>query len=249
VGFAVAGIAFFPALAVGSFLNVVAARVPLKRSIVSPPSACMSCGTEIAWYDNIPVVSWVFLRGRCRNCGTGISWRYPAVELATALLVAACFLKFGLSWDAAVGSVFCAVLVVLSAIDIDRRIVPNKIVLPAAVVVLAAQTLVHPSVEWAVSGFGASLFLFLAALAYPRGMGMGDVKLALLLGFAVGWTVPVALFAGMIAALVPSAVLFARHGSKARKMAIPFAPFLALGGVLALFWGQPVLDWYQGFLH
>jgi leader peptidase (prepilin peptidase)/N-methyltransferase len=249
MGFAVAGIAFFPALAVGSFLNVVAARVPLKRSIVSPPSACMSCGTEIAWYDNIPVVSWLFLRGRCRNCGTGISWRYPAVELATALLVAGCFLKFGLTWDAAIASVFCAVLVVLSAIDIDRRIVPNKIVLPAAVVVLVAQTVVHPSVEWVVSGLGASLFLFLAALAYPRGMGMGDVKLALLLGFAVGWTVPVALFAGMIAALVPSAVLFARHGSKARKMAIPFAPFLALGGVLALFWGQPVLDWYQGFLH
>jgi leader peptidase (prepilin peptidase)/N-methyltransferase len=249
VGFAVAGIAFFPALAVGSFLNVVAARVPLKRSIVSPPSACMSCGTEIAWYDNIPVVSWLFLRGRCRNCGTGISWRYPAVELATALLVAGCFLKFGLTWDAAIGSVFCAVLVVLAAIDIDRRIVPNNIVLPAALVVLVAQTVVHPSVEWVVAGFGASLFLFLAALAYPKGMGMGDVKLALLLGFAVGWSVPVALFAGMFAALVPSAVLFARHGSKARKMAIPFAPFLALGGVLALFWGQPVLDWYQGFLH
>ena len=246
---AAAGIAFFPALAVGSFLNVVAARVPLKRSVVSPPSACMQCGTEIAWYDNIPVVSWLFLRGRCRTCGTSISWRYPAVELATALLVAGCFWKFGLSWDAAIASFFCAVLVVLSAIDIDRRIVPNKIVLPAAAIVLAAQTAVHPSVEWLAAGLGASLFLFLAALAYPRGMGMGDVKLALLLGFAVGWTVPVALFAGMIAALVPSAVLFARHGSAARKMAIPFAPFLALGGVLALFWGHPVLDWYRGFLH
>jgi leader peptidase (prepilin peptidase)/N-methyltransferase len=165
------------------------------------------------------------------------------------LLVAACFWKFGLSWDAAIGSFFCAVLVVLSAIDIDRRIVPNKIVLPAAVVVLVGQTVVHPSIEWLAAGFGASLFLFLAALAYPRGMGMGDVKLALLLGFAVGWTVPVALFAGMIAALVPSAVLFARHGAKARKMAIPFAPFLALGGVLALFVGRPILDWYVGFLH
>ena len=249
MGLAVAGIAFFPALAVGSFLNVVAARVPLKRSIVSPPSACMSCGTEIAWYDNIPVMSWLLLRGRCRNCGTGISWRYPAVELATALLAAGCFWKFGLSWDAAIGSFFCAVLVVLSAIDIDRRIVPNKIVLPAALVVLVAQTVVHPSIEWLAAGFGASLFLFLAALAYPKGMGMGDVKLALVLGFAVGWTVPVALFAGMFAALVPSAVLFARHGSKARKMAIPFAPFLALGGVLALFWGRPLLDWYLGFLH
>ena len=249
MGLAAAGIAFFPALAVGSFLNVVAARVPLKRSIVSPASACMSCGTEIAWYDNIPVMSWLLLRGRCRNCGQGISWRYPAVELATALLVAGCFWKFGLTWDAAIGSFFCVVLVVLSAIDIDRRIVPNKIVLPAAVIVLAAQTVVHPSIEWLAAGLGASLFLFLAALAYPRGMGMGDVKLALLLGFAVGWSVPVALFGGMIAALVPSAVLFARHGAKARKMAIPFAPFLALGGVLALFWGHPVLDWYRGFLH
>jgi leader peptidase (prepilin peptidase)/N-methyltransferase len=249
VGLAVAGIAFFPALAVGSFLNVVAARVPLKRSVVSPGSACMSCATEIAWYDNIPVVSWLLLRGRCRNCGTGISWRYPAVELLTALLVAACFWKFGAGWDAAIASFFCAVLVVLSAIDIDRRIVPNKIVLPAAAIVLVAQTVVHPSIEWLAAGFGASLFLFLAALAYPRGMGMGDVKLALLLGFAVGWTVPVALFAGMIAALVPSAVLFARHGAKARKMAIPFAPFLALGGVLALFAGRPVLDWYLTFLH
>ena len=244
---AAAGIAFFPALAIGSFLNVVAARVPLKRSVVSPASACMNCGTEIAWYDNIPVVSWLLLRGRCRTCGTGISWRYPAVELATALLVAACWWKFGVSWDAAIASFYCAVLVVLSAIDIDRRIVPNKIVLPAAAIVLVAQTLVHPSLEWLVAGLGASLFLFLAALAYPRGMGMGDVKLALLLGFMVGKTVPIALFLGMVSALVPSAVLFARHGSKARKMAIPFAPFLALGGVLALFWGPAILDWYLGF--
>ena len=249
MGLAAAGIAFFPALAIGSFLNVVAARVPLKRSIVSPPSACMSCATEIAWYDNIPVVSWLLLRGRCRNCGTAISWRYPAVELATALLVAACFWKFGVSWDAVTAGFFCAVLVVLSAIDIDRRIVPNKIVLPAAVIVLVARTVVHPSIEWFAAGLGASLFLFLAALAYPRGMGMGDVKLALLLGFCVGRTVPIALFAGMLAALVPSAVLFARHGAAARKMAIPFAPFLALGGILALFAGHSVLDWYLGFVR
>jgi leader peptidase (prepilin peptidase) / N-methyltransferase len=245
---AFAGIAFFPALAIGSFLNVVAARLPLGRSVVSPASACMACGTELAWYDNIPVVSWLVLRGRCRSCGTGISWRYPAVELATALLVAACFWRFGVSWDGAIAAFYCAVLVVLSSIDIDRRIVPNKIVLPAAAVVLVAQTLVHPSVEWVAAGLGASLFLFLAALAYPRGMGMGDVKLALLLGFAVGRSVPIALFTGMVAALVPSAVLFARHGSAARKMAIPFAPFLALGGVLALFWGNAALHWYLGFL-
>jgi leader peptidase (prepilin peptidase)/N-methyltransferase len=248
MGLAAAGIAFFPALAVGSFLNVVAARVPLKRSIASPGSACMACETPIRWYDNVPVVSWLVLRGRCRSCGVSISWRYPAVELGTALLAAGCFWKFGVSAEAAIASFFCAVLVVLSSIDIDRRIVPNKIVLPAAVVVLVAQTLVHPSVEWAVSGLGASLFLFLAALAYPRGMGMGDVKLALLLGFAVGRTVPLALFAGMVFALVPSAVLFARHGVAARKMAIPFAPFLALGGVLALFAGKPLLHAYLHLL-
>ena len=246
---AAAGIAFFPALAIGSFLNVVAARVPLRRSIASPGSACMSCGTEIAWHDNVPVVSWLLLRGRCRSCGASISWRYPAVELATALLAAGAFWKLGLSWDALVASFFCAVLVVLSSIDIERRIVPNRIVLPAAVVVLAAQTVLHPSVEWLAAGLGASLFLFLAALAYPRGMGMGDVKLALLLGFMVGRTVPIALFAGMIAALVPSAVLFARHGSAARKMAIPFAPFLALGGILALFAGKSLLDAYLTLLH
>lgn len=245
---AAAGIAFFPALAVGSFLNVVAARVPLKRSIASPGSACMACETPIRWYDNVPVVSWLLLRGRCRSCGVSISWRYPAVELTTALLAAGCFWKFGVSAEAAIASFFCAVLVVLSSIDTDRRIVPNKIVLPAAALVLVAQTLVHPSVEWIVSGFGASLFLFLAALAYPRGMGMGDVKLALLLGFAVGRTVPLALFAGMVFALVPSAVLFVRHGVAARKMKIPFAPFLALGGILALFAGKPLLDAYLHLL-
>jgi leader peptidase (prepilin peptidase)/N-methyltransferase len=246
---AAASIAFFPALAVGSFLNVVVARVPIGRSVVRPPSACMECAREIAWYDNVPVVSWLALRGRCRNCGTSISWRYPGVELSTALLVAGCFWKFGLSWDAAVASFFSVVLVVLSAIDIDRRIVPNKIVLPAAVIVLAAQTILHPSVEWLAAGLGASLFLLVAALAYPRGMGMGDVKLALLLGFALGRTVPVAMFAGMLSALVPSAVLFARHGSAARKMAIPFAPFLALGGLLGLFAGHALLDAYLKLLH
>lgn len=248
MGLAAAGIAFFPALAVGSFLNVVAARVPLRRSIASPGSACMGCGTPIKWYDNIPVLSWLLLRGRCRSCGAGISWRYPAVELATAVLVGACFWKFGLTWEAAVASLFCAVLVVLSAIDVERRIVPNRIVLPAAAVVLVGQTLVHPSVEWLAAGLGGSLFLFLAALAYPRGMGMGDVKLALLLGFAVGRTVPIAIFAGTLFALVPSAVLFARHGVAARKMAIPFAPFLALGGLLALFAGRPLLHAYLHLL-
>ena len=243
-----AAIAFLPGLAVGSFLNVVAARIPLHRSIVSPGSACMSCGTELSWLDNVPLVSFALLRGRCRHCGVAIPWRYPLVEAVTALLIVGCVLDFGVTWKAGVASFFCAALVALSATDIERFVIPNRIVLPAAVVVLVAQTLLHPSIEWAAGALGASLFLLAAALAYPAGMGMGDVKLALLLGAMTGRTVPVALMAGMIAALVPSAVLFARHGSAARKMRIPFGPFLALGGVVALFAGNILLHAYLGLL-
>jgi leader peptidase (prepilin peptidase) / N-methyltransferase len=238
--------AFWPALALGSFLNVVAARVPLRRSVVRPASACMSCGGELTWYDNVPVVSWLVLRGRCRSCGSGISPLYPAVELATAALAAGCFVAFGLTAKAFVASFFCVVLVVLSAIDLTHRIVPNRIVLPAALVVVVAQTALDPSPEWALGALGASGFLFVAALAYPAGMGMGDVKLALLLGAMLGRTVPVGLMVGMVAALVPSVVLLARHGSAARKMGIPFAPFLAVGALVALFAGQPLLDAYLG---
>ena len=241
---ALSAVAFVPGLAIGSFLNVVAARVPLKRSIVSPGSACMSCGHELAWYENVPVVSWLALRGRCKGCGEQIGVVYPAVELLTALLIAACFFAFGWSGTAFVASFFCAVLVTVSATDLSHRIIPNVVVLPAAAIVLVAMTVLHPSAEWALGAFGASFFLFLAALAYPKGMGMGDVKLALLLGAMLGRTVPIALMVGMFAALVPSAVLFARHGMAARKMGIPFGPFLALGGVVALFWGDAILDWY-----
>jgi leader peptidase (prepilin peptidase) / N-methyltransferase len=237
-------VAFWPALALGSFLNVVAARVPLRRSVVRPASACMSCGHELAWYDNVPVASWLWLRGRCRSCDARISAVYPAVELATAGLVAGCFVAFGLSGKAFVAAFFCVVLVVLSAIDLEHRIVPNRIVLPAALAVLVAQTALEPSPEWALGALGASGFLFLAALAYPAGMGMGDVKLALLLGAMLGRTVPVGLMLGMLSALVPSVVLLARHGQAARKMGIPFAPFLALGALIALFAGHPLLDAY-----
>jgi leader peptidase (prepilin peptidase)/N-methyltransferase len=244
-----AAIAFLPALAVGSFLNVVTSRLPEGRSLSHPRSACPHCGAEIRSRDNIPLLSYVLLRGRCRDCGAAIGWRYPAVELAAALLVAGCWLDFGVSRHAAAGTVFCLALVAISAVDLERRIVPNRIVLPAAVIVLALMEAWKPSIEWPIAGFGAALFLFLAALAYPRGMGMGDVKLALLLGFATGKSVPVAVFVGMVSALVPSVVLLARHGAAARKMAIPFAPFLALGGVVALFAGNHVVHAYLHTFH
>jgi leader peptidase (prepilin peptidase) / N-methyltransferase len=239
-----AAFAVVPGLALGSFLNVVAARLPERRSIVRPRSACGTCGTTIAWHDNVPVVSWVLLRGRCRSCGARIGLVYPAVEIATAGLLAGCVVAFGLSLRAAAAAVFCAALVVVTATDLSHRIVPNRVVVPSAAVVLALMTVAHPSPEWAIAAAGASAFLLAAALAYPKGMGMGDVKLALLMGAALGRTVTVALLLGMIAALVPSVVLFARHGVRARKMAIPLAPFLALGSVVALFAGRALVHAY-----
>jgi leader peptidase (prepilin peptidase) / N-methyltransferase len=243
-----AALALAPGLALGSFLNVVAARVPRRLSIVTPASACMECGTPIAWRDNIPVFSWVALRGRCRHCGAGISALYPAVEVATALLIAGCVLDFGLSGRTAVAAFFCAVLVAVTATDLTHRIIPNRIVLPAAVVILVAQTVLEPSPQWSLGALGASAFLFAAVVAYPAGMGMGDVKLALVMGAALGKTVPVALMLGMFSALVPAAILLTHHGSAARKMGIPFGPFLALGSVVALFFGDQLLDWYLAAL-
>jgi leader peptidase (prepilin peptidase)/N-methyltransferase len=245
---AFAALALAPGLAVGSFLNVVAARVPLKRSLIAPGSACMSCSKPIAWYDNVPLVSYLVLRGRCRSCGARIGLVYPAVELASALLVAGCVLKFGVSFHAAIAAFFCCVLVAISAVDVAHRIVPDRIVLPATVLVLAAQTLREPNLQWPLAALGASLFLFLAVLAYPAGMGMGDVKLALLMGAALGKLVTVAMMLGMLAALLPGIYLLARHGQAARKMAIPFAPFLALGSILALFAGNSLFDAYLGLL-
>jgi leader peptidase (prepilin peptidase)/N-methyltransferase len=235
---------FVPGLALGSFLGVVAARVPLRRSIVRPGSACMSCETPIRWYDNVPVLSYALLRGRCRRCGTRIPPRDLAIELTTSLLLVGCVLAFGLTARAAAAAIACGALVVATTTDLERRIVPNRVVLPAAAAVLVLQTASHPSPEWALGALGAAGFLFLAALAYPGGMGMGDVKLALLIGALLGVTTPVGIMLGLLLALVPSVVLLARHGARARRLAIPFAPFLAAGAVIALFAGEAILHGY-----
>jgi leader peptidase (prepilin peptidase) / N-methyltransferase len=241
---AAAVVALAPALALGSFLNVVAARVPARRSLLRPPSSCGSCEREILWRDNIPVLSYLLLRGRCRHCSARISPLYPAVEAGTAVLAVACVAVFGPTAYAAVAVGFCALLVTLSVIDFQHRIVPNRIVLPAAALVLGVHTLLDPSPEWLLASIGAAGILFLAVLAYPKGLGMGDVKLALVLGAMLGATVSVALFLGLLAALVPAAVLFVRHGSAARKMAVPLVPFLSLGAIVALFFGERLLEAY-----
>ena len=241
---AAAAFVLAPALALGSFLNVVVARVPARRSILRPPSSCGSCATEILWRDNIPVLSYLLLRGRCRHCDARISPLYPAVELVSAGLIVACFAVFGATAWAALAAGFCAVLVVLSAIDVQHRIVPNRIVVPSAVVALVAHTAIDPSPAWAVWALIAAGGLFLVVLAYPKGLGMGDVKLALLLGAMLGASVTVALMIGLFAALIPSAVLVSRHGASARKMGVPLVPFLSLGAVVALFFGDAILDAY-----
>jgi leader peptidase (prepilin peptidase)/N-methyltransferase len=171
--------------------------------------------------------------------------RLPLVALATAGLGAACGAVFGFTLEAAAATLFCWILVVVTRTDFEHRLIPDKVVLPGAVVVLALRTVDDPSVEWVLSALGAGLVLFLVVLVYPRGLGMGDVKLSALLGAALGVSVVVAMFVGFFAAFVPAAVLFARRGKDARTAAIPLGPFLALGGVVALFWGDAIIDWYR----
>lgn len=174
------------------------------------------------------------------------SRRLPLVTAGTALLAGGCGLAFGFTLEGLIGAVFCWILVIVTRTDLEHRLIPDRIVLPGAVAMLVARTIDDPSVEWVLSALGAGLVLFLVVLAYPRGMGMGDVKLSAFLGAGLGLSVIVALFIGFFAAFVPAAALLVRHGRAARKRAIPLGPFLALGGVVALFAGDSILDWYTG---
>ena len=232
---------------IGSFLNVVAYRLPRKESLLHPPSACPECGTPIKPYDNVPVLSWLLLRGRCRSCRTTIAWRYPLVELVTALLLAAVVLRVGTGEDVWLGLAFVLLLVPVTVIDLDTRTIPNKLTLAGAIAAPAILLLTDPSAlpEHLIAAVAAGGFLFVAALAYPGGMGMGDVKLAFVMGLFLGRDVGVAMFVALIAGTLVGALVMARKGTKeGRKTAIPFGPFLALGGLVALFAGEPLVDWY-----
>jgi leader peptidase (prepilin peptidase)/N-methyltransferase len=175
------------------------------------------------------------------------SRRLPLVAAGTALLAGACGLGFGFTLEALVGAVFCWVLVIVTRTDLEHRLIPDRIVLPAAILIVVGRTVDEPSVAWILGGLGAGLGMFLVVLVYPRGMGMGDVKLSVFMGSGLGLAVVVALFLGFIAASVPAIALLVRHGRAARKQAIPLGPFLALGGVVALFAGDAILDWYWEF--
>lgn len=232
---------------IGSFLNVVAYRLPRNQSLVSPGSQCPSCATPIRPYDNVPVLGWLLLRGRCRSCGETISPRYPAVEAVSAALAVGVVLEKRTAHEIVLDLLLVAILVPVALIDLDTRRIPNKITAPAAMAAIALGALLHPSglPEQLIAGAAAAGFLLLFVLAYPRGMGMGDVKLAGVLGLFLGRSVAVALFAAVMIGTIVGIALMARVGvQQGRKTAVPFGPFLALGAVVALFAGHPIIHWY-----
>jgi leader peptidase (prepilin peptidase) / N-methyltransferase len=232
---------------VGSFLNVVIHRLPRGESVVKPRSRCPECGAQIAGYDNVPVISWLVLRGRCRRCGTRISPRYPAVELLTAAAFVAVVLVRGFDDDLVLELPFVAALIALAGIDFDRKLLPNKIVYPLAAYGVVATLLVDRSdlVEHLVAGAGAFAFLLAAVLAYPSGMGMGDVKLAGAMGLFLGVAVIPALLVAFLSGSLVGLVILAREGASARKKAIPFGVFLALGGIAGVLAGPELVDFYD----
>ena len=234
-------------LIVGSFLNVVAYRLPRNESLVAPGSHCTSCGTPVKPYDNLPLIGWLLLRGRCRACHEQISARYPLVEAVTAVLAVAVILVKSSPHDIALGLELVVVLVPVALIDFDHRIIPNKIMLPAAIAALVIGLITRPSgvPEQLIAGAAAGAFFLLFAVAYPRGMGMGDVKLAAVLGLFLGRSVAVALIVGVFVGAVVGGIVMARLGvAKGRKTAVPFGPFLAFGGVVGLLAGPTIVHWY-----
>jgi leader peptidase (prepilin peptidase) / N-methyltransferase len=243
-------------LLVGSFLNVVIYRVPRRESVVHPRSRCPSCGTQLTSLDNIPVLSWVVLRGKCRTCKAPISFRYPAVELATAVLFGLAGLRFGANWVLPAYLLFFAVLLAVALIDLEHYIVPNRIVFPtlfASVPLLALAALLEDDWKAFLTAVVGSVLAFngllLINLINPRGMGMGDVKLALVLGLYLGWlglgVVALGIFLGFLLGAVIGVLLIAFR-IRSRKDHVPFAPFLAAGSLLAVLVGSSILDWYGG---
>jgi leader peptidase (prepilin peptidase)/N-methyltransferase len=235
-------------LLVGSFLNVVAHRLPRGESIVSPGSRCPSCGAGVKPYDNVPLVSWLLLRGRCRACGAAIGWQYPLVEAATGALYAAVVATRDDAAGIALGLILVTALVPIVVVDLERRLIPNAITAPAAAAALVAGLALDLDGvgEQLIAGAAAGGFFLAAALAYPRGMGMGDVKLAALMGLCLGRAVAPAVLIGLVGGVLVGGVIVARVGARAgRKTAVPFGPFLALGAIVALFAGDAIVDWYD----
>jgi leader peptidase (prepilin peptidase)/N-methyltransferase len=239
-------------LVVGSFLNAWAWRLARGEAITRGRSHCARCGAPVRPRDNVPLLSWLLLRGRCRDCGERISWRYPLGETVTAVLFVAVVAVDGVSWLLVPHLVFVSVMVLVSEVDLDIRIIPDKVILPAAAIGLVLMIVVGegPWWVWPLAGIGAAGFLWLVREVYYRvrhveGMGFGDVKMALCMGVYLGAAVVPALFVGFISGAVVGSLSLGLS-RKGRSEPIPFGPFLAAGGVLALLAGQALIDWYLG---
>lgn len=234
-------------LLIGSFAGVVAERLPRGESPLGGRSHCDSCGAQVAAYDNVPVLSWMLLRGRCRACAEPIAGRYPLSEAAVGVTFAALYLiADGDVARVVLGCVLASLLAVITLTDLEQRIIPNVVVAFGAATGLALAIVLDPSglVERLISAAAAGGFLLIVALAYPRGMGMGDVKLVAMMGIYLGVAVAPGLLIGFASGAAFGVVLIARHGAEARKRQVPFGPFLALGGVVALLVGGDIVDWY-----
>ncbi|SDE18063.1 prepilin peptidase [Desulfuromonas thiophila] len=240
---------------IGSFLNVCIYRLPLGRSVVRPASHCPHCQTPLRWYHNIPLLSFVFLRGRCAFCHAPLSWRYPLVELTNALLYLAVFALFGWQPATLVYGLFVSSLLVVSLIDLDHQIIPDRISLPGVLVGFLA-SLAIPWLSWQASLVGILLgggSLYLVAAGYSlltgkEGMGGGDIKLLAMIGAFLGWRAvfPVIFFSSLLGTLVGIPLMLLRRQDS--RLAIPFGPFLSLAAIIYLFYGQQLLDWYLGLL-
>jgi leader peptidase (prepilin peptidase)/N-methyltransferase len=245
-------IVVFPlGLALGSFMTVVTARVPAGESVVQPRSRCPTCGIEIANRDNVPILGWALLRGRCRNCGSRISARYPLLELSTASLVSGAFLVYESVWVAVAIAALLMLMPAIALIDIEHRVIPNRVMYPSLVAFpayLVVARLAGAPVDLVRMVAGFALFggaLFVIALV-SRGMGMGDVKLASLIGLVLGslGLRYVGVAAGAAIALGGAGAIVALLIGRSRKAAIPFGPYLAAGAIVAAFWGSQIADWY-----
>lgn len=242
---------FIVGAVVGSFLNVCIYRLPREQSVVSPGSRCMGCGAAIRWYDNLPILSWLVLRGRCRSCKASFSIRYPLVELLTGLLALLLFFKFGLSLRLVVMFLFCAALVVITFIDFDHQIIPDELSLPGIMLgFLSSFFLPEPgwlsSLLGIVAGWGSLALVFYGYLWLTgrEGMGGGDAKLLAMMGAFLGLqAVPFIIFASSLVGTVAGLSIMAIQ-RKDRHLAIPFGPYLALGAVLYIFFGSQIIQWY-----
>ncbi len=245
-------------LAIGSFLNVVIYRVPAGRSIVAPASACPGCATQIAPRDNVPVLSWLLLRGRCRMCQTPISVRYPAVEALTGLLFALMAIRLGASWSLLPELAFVAGSIALASVDLERYLLPRAILYPTLALVAAGSLVAAAATgRWerlgvaALCSAGAFALFFLIQSVRPRWMGFGDVRFAALIGLALGWMGPWYLLVGLMAANLAGAVIglaLMAAGRASRGTALPYGVFLAAGSLFALLVGSSIVSWYSQHL-